>query len=169
MTVCPSRVCFGKDRCMLTAPDEPRGYDDRDRSRSPRVGNGDSHRNRSASPDGRERVDSRYASSLLFHCSARTDCQFKEDRPPPAPLRRKTKKLPATPDPISLSPASTRVSPKAMWQLCSRSMVRSKNATSCATLTPKSPVASVSSTWSPPTPQRLLKKLCRVRFTKAGP
>lgn len=39
--------------------DEPRGYDDRARSRSPGVGNGDSHRNRSASPSNRDRVGSR--------------------------------------------------------------------------------------------------------------
>lgn len=40
------------------AQDEPRGYDDRERSRSPRAGNGDM-RTRSASPGGRDRMDTR--------------------------------------------------------------------------------------------------------------
>jgi hypothetical protein len=55
MTVYQSHLCltFGE----LTITDETRGYDDA-ASRSPVRGGGDS-RARSASPDGRDRVDTR--------------------------------------------------------------------------------------------------------------
>ena len=46
--------------------DAPRGYDGRDRSRSPHVGNGDGYRQRSASPRDRDRMDTRYLTLSRF-------------------------------------------------------------------------------------------------------